>query len=174
MTQIALDMLSDDARAAYQRGSLSDVVFADDTLLMGVDHEHLNGYLAAVEEAGKRYGMELHWGKTQAHSICTNERIIRPDGIVIKESGSMEYLGALLSADGRTDSEVSRRMGVATSDFRQLQKLWNHANVSLKDKMQYFDALIVSRLQYGLATIWMSRLESADWMVFMPDAFGKS
>ena len=36
LLQDALDMLSDDARAAYQRGSLSDVVFADDTLLMGV------------------------------------------------------------------------------------------------------------------------------------------
>ena len=50
--------------------------------------------------------MVLHWGKTQGLSICSGERVLRPDGTVIDESGSLEYLGALLSADGRADFDI--------------------------------------------------------------------
>ena len=67
----------------------------------------------------------------------------------------MEYLGALISKDGRPDSEISRRIGIASADFRALCKLWSHANVSKRDKLQYFRSLVVARLVYGLSTIWM-------------------
>ena len=64
-------------------------------------------------------------------------------------------MGALLSADGRVDSELSRRLGMAAADFRSLQKLWGHANVPVAQKLRFFEALILSRLQYGLATMWL-------------------
>ena len=73
----------------------------------------------------------------------------------IPTAGSMEYLGALITGDGRADSELSRRIGVAAGDFRELQKLWNHAAVSLQDKLHFFESLITSRLTYGLATLWL-------------------
>ena len=53
----------------------------------------------------------------------------------MEESGVLEYLGALITADGRVDSEISRRIGIATGDFWQLQKLWSHSNVTIKDKL---------------------------------------
>ena len=61
-------------------------------------------------------------------------------------------LGALLTGDGRVDSEISRRIGIAAGDLRRLQQLWNHARVSLNDKLRFFQSLVVSRLCYGLAT----------------------
>ena len=67
----------------------------------------------------------------------------------------MEYLGALISADGRSESEVSRRLGLAYSDFRALSKLWSHANVSQTAKIRFFDSLVISRLLYGLSTLWL-------------------
>ena len=58
-----------------------------------------------------------------------------------------------MSGDGRADSELSRRIGTAAADFRQLRKLWSHADVSVTDKLRFFQSLIVSRLQYGLVTM---------------------
>ena len=49
----------------YAKGHLADLVYADDTLLIGIDKTHLQEYLQAVFVAGKRYGMELHFGKFQ-------------------------------------------------------------------------------------------------------------
>ena len=50
----ATAMLSPSAESAYQRGDLSDVVYADDTLLISVSSSHLEEYLLAVAAAGER------------------------------------------------------------------------------------------------------------------------
>ena len=67
----------------------------------------------------------------------------------------MQYLGAALAADGRIDSELSRKLGAASADFRQLRALWSHAGITLVKKLVYFESMVVSKLQYGLATTWL-------------------
>ena len=79
----------------------------------------------------------------------------RPDGSVIQEKANLEYLGALISADGRAESEVSRRIGFAYLDFRALSELWSRSNASRKAKIRFFDSLVISRLLYGLSTLWL-------------------
>ena len=59
----ACSFLSPAARAAYQRGQLADVTFADDTLLVGIAPRYVAEYLEAVSKAGKRFGLELHFAK---------------------------------------------------------------------------------------------------------------
>ena len=46
------------------------------------------------------------------------------------ESESIEYLGGVLHRDERAGSEISRKLGIAVGDFKQLQKLWGQASVS--------------------------------------------
>ena len=65
------------------------------------------------------------------------------------------YLGSLISKDGQPDSEISRRIGMATADFQALKQLWSHASVNKQDKLRYFNSLVVSRLLYGLSTLWL-------------------
>ena len=79
----------------------------------------------------------------------------RPDGSLFQNLESLHYLGALLSANGRADSEISRKLGAARADFNQLQKLWGHAGVPQKDKVLYLTSFILSKLRYGLSTIWL-------------------
>jgi hypothetical protein len=67
----------------------------------------------------------------------------------------MVYLGGLITADGHTDSELSRRIGAAAGEFKALRSFWSHANVSRKRKLQLFHSLVVSKLQYGLSTVWL-------------------
>ena len=118
----------------------------------GPDLEH---YANAVERAGKRYGMSLHWGKTQAMSVGTTQRLRKPDGTEFEDEPSLKYLGGLISSSGRSDSEVSRKIGMAVADFKQLQRLWGHTGVTTKWKLRFFYAFVVSRLQYGLASLWL-------------------
>ena len=33
--------------------------------------------------------------------------------------------------------------------------MWNHANVPVKEKLEFFHALIMSRLEYGLSSVWL-------------------
>jgi len=57
LLQDAVDILNASASAQYAKGDLADVLYADDTLLLGVKDSHLVEFLRAVCEAGKRYGM---------------------------------------------------------------------------------------------------------------------
>ena len=68
---------------------------------------------------------------------------------------NLQYPGALLSASGRAASEISRKLGAARADFNQLQRLWGHACAPQKDKVQFFLSLILSKLRYGLSTMWL-------------------
>ena len=92
---------------ATENGKLADLLYADDTLVMGESADHVSEYGGAIEKAGAMYGMSLRWKKTQALSVCTEDRISRPDGSLVEENGSLEYLGTLLTADGKVDSGIS-------------------------------------------------------------------
>ena len=44
---------------------------------------------------------------------------------------------------------------MASGDFRNLARCWAHAGVSRQRKLELYSALVASRLQYGLSTIWL-------------------
>ena len=147
--------LSPQAKAAVVRDSLFDILYADDTLLLGASARYVAELAQAIEREGQQYGMALHWGKTQAISVCTDERVCRPDGTAFDTRDSLIYLGGVISRDGRIDSELSRRIGIAGAEFRQLQAAWNHAGLTSRAKVKFFTSFVVSKLLYGLSTIWL-------------------
>ena len=151
----ARKLLSPNALAALQQHQLFEVLYADDTILLGTTSSFVEEFAAAVEAAGADFGMSLHWDKTHALSIRSDYPLHGPDGKVVVDTGSLVYLGGLISADGRADSEISRRLGMAVGDYRSLQKMWGHANISRQRKLQLLHSLVISKLLYGLATMWL-------------------
>ena len=78
-------------------------------------------------------------------------------GQPVVNKASIIYLGSLLSADGVVDHELGRRIGLAASDFKILQRVWGHTGISQARKLQIFNACVVSKLLYGLDAIWMNK-----------------
>ena len=148
-----------ESRQAYDKGDLADLVYADDTLLIGASSKHLHAFLVAVEKAGKYFGLELHDGKFQLLQIQTNERVRSTNGQDISSSSSLLYLGSSLSADGRMGSELSRRIGAAKADFQTLCKVWRHSSLPRTRRLQIFSALIESKFLYGLASACFTKAE---------------
>ena len=71
----AVASLAPSSAQAYSDSRLFDVLYADDTLLLGSTAADVEALASAVEKVGTTYGMSLHWGKTQALSVCTPVRI---------------------------------------------------------------------------------------------------
>ena len=158
MTVIMYDahaLLSDRAKKSVTADRLYDLLYADDTLLIALEAADIEELASAIEVVGGRFGLKLHWGKTQALSVRAELGIKSSGGTLIPEKGSIGYLGGVIAGDGRCDSELSRKIGTAAGDFKQLRTVWNHANVSIKQKLRYLDALVVSRLSYGTASMWL-------------------
>ena len=118
----AVSFLPPDARAAYDRGDLADVVYADDTLLLGANAKHIEVFLRAVAAAGRAHGLELHEDKFQLLQVRCSPVVKNNNRDQIASRTSMTYLGASLASDGRVGSELSRRIGAAKGDFRSLRK----------------------------------------------------
>ena len=140
-------------------GFLFDLLYADDTSIIGSQAADVEELARAVESSGKQYGMTLHWGKTQLLSVRSSKRVRAPDGSLLDERPSILYLGALISADGKPDSEISRRIGLASAEFRLLKQLWNHANVTKDQKLTFFNSFVVSKLSYALCTMGLTRAQ---------------
>ena len=152
-------MLSPEAANAYERGRLSDILFADDTLLMGIEGAHLEEYTARVEEAGREFGLQLHWGKVQLVRVRSTQDVCEPDGSLLEATPSMIYLGSLLHEDGKAASELSRRIGMCASLFKSLARLWSHAAIAKKRKFEILTALVETKLLYGLSVVWLGEAE---------------
>jgi len=151
----ARKLLSTRAQEDLEKHMLFDILYADDTLICGTRPGSVEEYAAAVGKAGADFGLCLHWGKTQAVSVCSTESLHSPQGDHITDTGCMTYLGGLLTADGHVDSELSRRIGAAAGEFKALRTFWGHANICRKRKLQLFHSFVASKLQYGLSTVWL-------------------
>ena len=155
----AYQLLGPDAKQERLQGVLYDLLDADDTLLLGSTACHVEELAVAISQAGSNYGLSLHWRKTQALSVCTSTPLRRPDGSVIEDTGSLLYLGGLLTSCAGSQSELSRRLGLASAAFHTLRRLWNHSNVSRQDKLKYFQCFVVSILTYGLSTVYFTQAQ---------------
>ena len=161
----ARDSLSQAAKNAVTAGSLEDVLFADDTLLISQTGRHLEEFMTAVTGCGSHYGLQVHWGKVHYVPVCTRQAVRAPDGQLIPPQDSMMYLGATIHGSGRFGCGVARKIGSARSDFRTLQTVWNHASVSRHRKVQLLDSLIQSKLLYATASAWLLKADLRNWTV---------
>ena len=84
----ARGFLSPEAVAAISNQQMFDIAYADDTMILGASGRYVEEYAAAVEKAGTRFGMSLHWGKTQALAVCSDETLSSPQGERIADNGS--------------------------------------------------------------------------------------
>ena len=152
----ARGMLSEKAKIACERGELEDVLFADDTLLLGSHGPHVEEYMKTVERAGLEYGLQIHWGKVALVAVGRNVPVHTPEGKEIKSQESMVYLGSTLHTNGKFTSEISRKLGAAHATFRSMHQVWKSSMIAKSRKLELFESYIISKLKYGVASVWLS------------------
>ena len=162
---ILMSILLEDAREMLQqtygvilsKDVINELLYADDTLLIGLQGPTLEKYLACIVEVGKESGLLMNWGKVELLTVSCEGVITKPDGSILKPKPSFIYLGSLISADGDVTSELSRRLGAAEADFKILHQVWSHSSLSTRERTLVYTACIVSRLMYGLQAMWLNK-----------------
>ena len=132
-----------------------DLVYADDTMLLGSSAESVQRYLDHVVAVGRTYGLELNLQKTVLLRVRGTADIFGSDGLPLKVSSDAVYLGGLVSSTGGVTAEISRRLGEGRRSFLNLAAVWKHANVTKKKKLLIFEACVVSKVLYGLESMWL-------------------
>ena len=124
-------LLGASAAHEYSTSSLADLVYADDTLIIGMSQSHFEEYLNVVFVARQRCGMELHFGKFQCISTLSRPfPVFIPDGTVINATTIIDYLRSAIHGDGCLDHEVNRRIAFARADVDILAKTWTNSSLT--------------------------------------------
>ena len=99
--------------------------YADDTVLISENENDLQQLLNIIESKSKEKGLELNSKKTEVMVISGKEEPslinITINGIKLKQRDLFKYLGALISSDGRNNTEISARVAQAKMTFQKMK-----------------------------------------------------
>ena len=139
---------------------VNELLYADDTLLVDVDKDCIDAYMGCVGRAGRACGLAFNWKKLEVLSLGGACQLFTPEGAEIKQKQNLLYLGCILSADGSSGTELSRRLGAAKNEFEKIRRVWGHSCISVTRKIKIFNACVVSKLMYNLHSLWLSVAET--------------
>ena len=142
-----------------ERLPVSELLYADDTLVVDVDATRAQEFMNCIGKAGMNYGLGFNWKKLEVLPMRCEAIIRKLDNDSVKQKDSIVYLGAVLSRDASIGPELSRRIGAAEGEFSLLARVWSHCKLPLQKKLRIFEACIMSKLLYSLHTAWLNTVE---------------
>ena len=154
--------------------NINNIRYADDTVLVAESERELQLLVDRVKEASEERGLKINVGKTESVVFTKGEARPRCRIFIgneeIKQKNSFVYLGSKLTADGRSEEEISRRINEAKRAFQKMGGLLKNRHMSLETRKRALKTYVWSVLLYGCETWTISktmtkRLEAAEmWM----------
>ena len=133
-----------------------ELIYADDTMLIGKRAREINMLLAAIEKASAKYNLRLNYNKCNYIGMNGKANIHFGNGKPFKEVDQAPYLGGIICKDASRWQELDNRINKALVACNRLKTFWYKTNCSYEWKLQVYNAIIVSPLTYGLSTVQMT------------------
>ena len=131
---------------------INNIRYADDTALIADSEEGLQRLLDLVLDASSDEGLEINCKKTFC-MVVSKER--QPptcnlicNGTGIEQVNSFNYLGSMLTSDGRCEKEIRRRIGMAKTSFNQMSPVLKDRKLSIPLKVRLLKCFIWLVLLY--------------------------
>ena len=133
------------------------VYYADDTILFSRSNRGLNELLSLTEQVSKQYGLRLNRGKCVAIPMNSDGSIHFADGTARTKSFETTYLGNELNQEVNIQHEILSKIQEVRRTWCKLSSYWKATTASKKWKLIVFDAIIRSKLLYGLGTVHLTQ-----------------
>ena len=140
-----------------------DTDYADDMALLDNTEEGLQETTDLLCKYSAYAGLKINAGKTKCMAVskCASQRPycrkdtldISVEGLPIEQVSNFTYLGAIISADGTIDKELSSRIQKASGAFYQLSRIWYSRNIKTLTKVRIYKAAVLTILLYG-GEVW--------------------
>ena len=82
-----------------------------------------------------------------------NDRIKFKCGTLVPRHDESKYLGCMLNDKGDPKREINKRIAECYTTWKKLAEFWKHSNCSVKLKLGVYDAVIRTKLVYGLESV---------------------
>ena len=132
--------------------NINNLRYADDTVLISENEKDLQQLLNIVESKSKEKGLELNSKKTEVMVISCKEEPplinVTINGIKLKQRDHFKYLGALVSSDGRNNTEISARIAQAKMMFQKMKTVLKTSHISIQTRKRTLECYIEPILMY--------------------------
>ena len=111
----------------------------------------------AVEQS-KKEGLFINCKKTECIVVCKRERPrcrLKIGEIEIKQVRKFNYLGRIITEDGKCDGKIRRRIGIAKEAFQKLSNNLCDRKLSMETKKRVLECYVKTTLVY----IWQWMLD---------------
>ena len=136
---------------------INNLRYADDTVLLAESEEELQKLVDAVKEESQKYGLEMNTKKTKTMVIRrdADEPVkvqIIVDGVVLEQVKMYQYLGQLITEDGRCEVEIKRRIEIARTNFLKMKDVLTTKRLSIGTRKKILSCYVMSTLTYAAET----------------------
>jgi hypothetical protein len=144
-------------RAVRKDEQISTLLYADDTTLLASSYEELCRMVQVLELTSQRYGMTISVTKTKVMAFAAPADEVRA-GIVlrgesIEEVAVFKFLGSLITSDGKSDTEIHKRIRTAKYSFVKLKaKLFSKPYFSSVTKTRVYKVQVLPALMYACSS----------------------
>src|SRR6218665_1113578 len=125
---------------------VKDVRFADDQGMVAGSEGGLQKLMDGLNRTAKEYDMKGNIKKTKVMKVSRKGEgviSITIDGEILEQGERFRYLGALITSDGRCETEIKTRIGMAKNSFNQRKELLRkNLNKNIKK--------IIIKIEYGV------------------------
>ena len=149
--------------------TITNLRYADDTVLLAETEEDLQEILNEVIRIGKTFDMKMNAKKTKtmlvSKDLTSTNVSVKIDGDIIKQTDKYTYLGQTITSNGKCDDDILKRIELAGSAFNSMLKSITARHISMKTRKRIIKAYVWSTLLYGcetwtIATRNMTKLQS--------------
>lgn len=174
-TQLVMEELRECEGVKIGGKNINNIRYADDMVLIADTEEKLQSQVDKLLGECGRMGLRINKVKTEVMGITKrSERLpinIGADGTALKQVESFRYLGSLVNEDGRCDSEIRSRIGIAKANFGSMRKILTNMSLDIQLRMRLLRCYVWSGLLYGceswnMSSVMQKRLEATEmWFI---------
>ena len=141
------------------RRNISNLRYADDTILMAETEEELKSLLMKVKEESEKVGLKLNIQKTKimAYGPITSWEI---DGETMETVRDFILGGSKITADGDCSHEIKRRLLLGRKAMTNLDSILKSRDITLPTKIHLVKAMVFPVVIFGCESWTIKKAES--------------
>ena len=130
---------------------LREMLFADDAALASHTEPGLQVLMDRLSSACKEFGLTISIKKTNVMGQDVEAPLsISIDNQTLECVNTFTYLGSTISSDLQLEKELNTRLARAATVMAKLsQRVWTNNHLSVRTKLQVYQACVISTLLYG-------------------------
>ena len=135
----------------------NNIRYADDTVLITDTEEKLQELVNRVRRESMNMGLNINLRKTEimviSKAVETPVCNITINNEPMQQTNAFNYLGTLITQDGRSTKEIERRIAIAKQAFNNFRYLLTNNRINSATRIRTLKTYIWSTMLYG-AEAW--------------------